>query len=100
MNIFISFIIGAVVGFVIAKLTSRSKDTRVVEKSEQEKQKNKNLDAVLAYIKEHREARNNDVEKLLNVSDATATRYLEELEKSGVIEQIGDKGRSVKYRLR
>ena len=43
---------------------------------------------------------NNDVEKLLNVSDATATNYLQELENENKIEQIGKTGRSVFYRLK
>ncbi|MDP3880980.1 MAG: HTH domain-containing protein [bacterium] len=40
---------------------------------------------------------NNDLENELGVSDATATRYLEELERQGKIEQIGKTGRGVKY---
>jgi Fic family protein len=40
---------------------------------------------------------NNDVEGLLGVSDATATRYLDELEKSGKIRQVGNTGRGVYY---
>lgn len=40
---------------------------------------------------------NNDIEKLLGVSDATATRYLDELEKEGKIHQVGTSGRSVFY---
>ena len=40
---------------------------------------------------------NNDVEILLNVSDATATNYLEELEKEGKIKQHGKVGRGVYY---
>lgn len=43
---------------------------------------------------------NNDIEKLLGVSDATATRYLSELEKEGRVEQIGTTGRGVEYRLK
>jgi predicted HTH transcriptional regulator len=41
---------------------------------------------------------NGDLENELGVSDATATRYLEELEQMGKIEQIGKTGRGVKYR--
>lgn len=41
---------------------------------------------------------NNDVEALLGVSDATAERYLNELEKQGRIAQIGKTGRTVSYR--
>ncbi len=40
---------------------------------------------------------NNDIEKLLGVSDATATRYLEELEREGKVKQVGTEGRSVYY---
>lgn len=36
-----------------------------------------------------RDITNDDVEKLLHVSDATATRYLQELEKGGRITQAG-----------
>ncbi len=40
---------------------------------------------------------NNDIETLLGVSDATATRYLDELEKEGKIRQVGQTGRYVYY---
>lgn len=40
---------------------------------------------------------NDDVQKLLGVSDATAERYLDELEKEGKIKQIGSEGRFVYY---
>jgi Fic family protein len=40
---------------------------------------------------------NDDVEKLLHVSDATATRYLSELEKQGKITQTGKTGHAVTY---
>ena len=40
---------------------------------------------------------NNDVEKLLGVSDATAERYLQKLESQGKIRQMKDTGRGVTY---
>ncbi|MBU4142612.1 hypothetical protein KJ590_01245, partial [Patescibacteria group bacterium] len=40
---------------------------------------------------------NDDIEKLLGVSDATVTRYLDELEKEGKIRQVGQTGRYVYY---
>lgn len=40
---------------------------------------------------------NNDVEKLLGVSNATAERYLQELEKEGILKQMGIIGRGVYY---
>ena len=40
---------------------------------------------------------NDEVEKLLHVSDATATRYLSALEKEGRIRQVGKTGKAVSY---
>lgn len=40
---------------------------------------------------------NDEVEKLLRVSDATASRYLSQLEKEGRIKQNGKTGRGVSY---
>jgi len=42
-------------------------------------------------------ATNDDIQRILGVSDATATRYLEALEKEGLIRQVGGKGRGVYY---
>lgn len=41
----------------------------------------------------------NDVEKLLDVSDRTARKYLDELENEEKITQIGERGRDVYYIL-
>jgi len=43
------------------------------------------------------EITNDEVEKLLHVSDATATRYLSALEKEGKIKQLGKTGTGVVY---
>ena len=40
---------------------------------------------------------NDEVEKLLHVSDATATRYLSALEKENKIKQVGKTGHGVVY---
>lgn len=105
MTTLIALIIGIIIGFLLARIfksskTTQEKDTRIIKKSEKEKQKHKNINAVLSYLTEHEEISNNDIEKLLNVSDATATRYLDELESQGRIEQHGEKGRFVTYRLK
>ncbi len=55
---------------------------------------------ILELFKTKGELTNNDVEKFLGVSDATVTRYFDELEKEGVIEAFGDSKRSTKYRLK
>jgi len=64
------------------------------------KAKEDKKERVIAYLKTRETITNNDVEDLLEVSDVTAYRYLEELEKEGQIQQIGKTGRAVKYQLR
>jgi len=67
--------------------------------AEQSKNKNKNKKRILEFLRQNKKATNNDIENLLGVSDATATRYLDELEKGGEVQQIGQTGRSVHYIL-
>ena len=57
----------------------------------------KKLVKVMTLFVKQTEITNDEVEKLLHVSDATATRYLAELEKRGKIQQVGTTGRGVKY---
>lgn len=65
--------------------------------AKQKEEKEKNLEKILIYFTGHEKVTNDDVEKLLGVSDATATRYLEELEKEGKVRQVGTEGRFVYY---
>lgn len=58
-----------------------------------------NKQKILELLKEKNKITNNDVEKLLSVSDATATRYLDELEKQGKIRQVGKTGKYVYYEI-
>ena len=57
----------------------------------------KTLLKVMALFAKQTEITNDEVEKLLHVSDATATHYLAKLEKRGKIRQVGTTGRGVKY---
>ncbi len=59
--------------------------------------KQKKLDKILTFLNTKPKITNNEVEKLLHVSDATATRYLSELEKEGKIQQVGKTGKAVEY---
>jgi predicted HTH transcriptional regulator len=60
--------------------------------------KSKRLEKILQLAKEKGEITNDDVEKLLHVSDMTATRYLNELVKQGRLKRIGPPSRA-KYQL-
>lgn len=79
--------------------------------SGQAQEKEQNLERVMRLFDEHdppsREASegqgdieitNDDVQEALGVSDATASRYLTELEERGEITQIGEEGRHVSYK--
>ena len=68
--------------------------------SEQTKQKDENKQKILAFVQEHEKIQNNDVEKLAGVSNATAERYLDELEKEGKLTQHGVIGPDVFYTLK
>ena len=59
--------------------------------------KRKKLDRVMSLFLEKSKITNDEVEKFLHVSDATATRYLSELEKEGKIKQTGKTGHAVSY---
>lgn len=59
--------------------------------------KRKKLDKVMALFLKHSKITNDEVEKFLHVSDATATRYLSQLEKENKIKQVGKTGHSVSY---
>lgn len=78
------------------KTKQREENLKLANETRQEK-KRKKIDAILNLFVERQTVTNDEVEKLLHVSDATATRYLEQLEKEGKIKQVGKTGRSVKY---
>ena len=59
--------------------------------------KRKKLDRVMSLFLKQSKITNDEVEKLLHVSDATATRYLSTLEKEGKVKQNGKTGKGVSY---
>ena len=62
-----------------------------------EHRRQESLEKILKLFDKQREISNRDVQNLLSVSDATATNYLEELERKGFISQKGVTGRGVSY---
>ncbi|MSR78936.1 MAG: hypothetical protein EXS59_02200 [Candidatus Taylorbacteria bacterium] len=59
--------------------------------------KRKKRDKIMFMLNTKNKITNDEVEKLLHVSDATATRYLSALEKENKIKQVGKTGTSVVY---
>ena len=99
------FIFGIIIGAFGMWLWSRNRQQQPAEMSglarhQQQRQaaKTKALEIILAHATEHGEITNEKVEELTNVSDATATRYLQELEDQGQLTQIGTVGPKVRYR--
>jgi len=88
----IYLIIGLMIGFYIWQ--------KFKPWNKQSQKKAENKEKILQLFQETEKVQNNDVEKLLGVSDATATRYLDELEKEGKLTQRGKTGQGVFYTLK
>lgn len=77
--------------------TTRAREMLIKARATIQSKKRKKLDKILVLLDEKKNIGNDDVEKLLHVSDATATRYLNQLEREGTIIQVGKTGQSVRY---
>lgn len=95
-----TIIIIAIVGIVIGYWLARQRRASGGLIFGQAKRKQENKQEILEYFQTNEKVTNNNIEKLLGVSDATATRYLNDLEKEGKIRQIGTTGHAVYYVLK
>ena len=82
---------------VVAPIANLTRDLAIKARAVIQGRKRKKLDKILTLIDNKKNIGNDDVEKLLHVSDATATRYLAQLEKEGKVIQVGKTGKSVRY---
>lgn len=123
---FIIFVIVGLVGFIIGRLSVKTflfskslgyldnirgkahqalserteeRKQRILEFMKDEEARQKKLEDCSVEDKK-KGVNNNDIEKLLDVSDGTANKYLNELEKEEKIEQVGVSGRGVYYVLK
>ncbi|MBP9822030.1 MAG: winged helix-turn-helix domain-containing protein [Candidatus Pacebacteria bacterium] len=92
MSNIIYLVVGAVIGYMVGKRNG----TGVGFGEKQVEEKKKNLEKILVMVGAGR-VTNNEVQQALGVSDATVTRYLDELEKQGKIRQVGTTGNAVFY---
>lgn len=83
--------IGIVIGLVFSRRRSKSFN------SEQSENKESNKRKILELFNTKNPITNNDAEAMLEISDATATRYFEELEREGKVRQVGKTGKHVYY---
>lgn len=77
--------------------THVARDLLVKARATIQDRKRKKLEKILEALTVKGKITNDEVEKLLHVSDATATRYLSALEKEGKIQQVGKTGKAVEY---
>ena len=108
INFAIGFVIAGIVAYIyVAYFWPRSDKDNTNGASNQSgndmnAEKKRNMEENLAKLEKHiagmsGKIRNNDVEKLLGVSDATAERYLQEMENRGLLKQIGTIGKHTHY---
>ena len=100
MDKIIIFIVGVFTGGSLVWIIKRRKSALSAFNLKRQQAKKQAKGEILKLLKEKENISNNDVERLLSVSDATATNYLQELENEGRIVQIGKTGRSVSYSLK
>lgn len=74
-----------------------SRDLLVKARATIQDRKRKKLEKILEALTAKGKITNDEVEKLLHVSDATATRYLDALVKQGKVKKIGTSGKAVAY---
>ncbi len=77
--------------------TSLARELLVKAREAIQFRKRKKLEKIMGMFLKQASITNDDVEKLLHISDATATRYLEQLKKEGKIKQSGRTGTGVSY---
>lgn len=82
---------------VIFNSRRKARELLVKARNAIQSRKRKKLDKIIVLFLKHSKITNDEVEKFLHVSDATATRYLSQLEKEGKIKQEGKTGKGVFY---
>lgn len=102
-----NFIWGLIAGIVVSiiacliwrkmKKPVASETTNFNPKVEAKQENIAKLENMISQKQTGEKITNDDMQKLLNVSDATAERYLQELEQKGLLKQEGEIGHSVFY---
>jgi len=91
MTWIIFLLVGFGVGYLLGRRQGRSVGSWGMDDA-------RRREKVLTLFERKAEITNDDVQKIMGISDATATRYLDALEMEGKIVQVGDTGRGVAYR--
>ena len=95
----IFYIVIMAIGFIIGYIIGKRNKTETFA-NDAERIKSENIAKLKEYLNTQTDEQinNEEVRKLLNVSDTTACRYLNDLEKENLIRQIGTDGPKVFYK--
>jgi Fic family protein len=97
MDIIFIFIAGAFLGALAVFLLKRKNNRSSGLMQKQSAEKQEHIKKIMDYIAGKDKIANDDIQKLLGVSDSTAQRYLNELEGKGVLKQVGEAGQGIFY---
>lgn len=97
--ILIGIIAGLIIGYFWYKKALPPKDIETGIMTDQMREKEENLQKIREYIIGKDKITNEEIQELLNTSNATTARYFNELETEGLIKQVGDSGQSVYYKI-
>ncbi|MEX1014058.1 MAG: winged helix-turn-helix transcriptional regulator [Candidatus Paceibacterota bacterium] len=99
---FLSIIIGIIIGGILSYYLFHHQLERNVETEIEEKieTKEENLNKILSLLEKEEELSNHDVREMIGVSSRTVVRYMDELEERGQVEQVGERGYGVVYKLK
>lgn len=100
----ITFILGLLIGGIGTwlYLTQNPKGAAFLNDfvTRQSETRSENLARVLALVSSKGVATSAEIEKSLGISEATVQAYLQELVQQGRLEQTGEEGKPIAYRLR
>lgn len=101
MTQIIFIIVGiAIIVILLSRKTREQVAGICVAALDQTVRKNANKEKVVTLLVEKGELSNSDIREALGVSERTAVRYMDELEREGKVEQVGNAGRGVIYHLK
>lgn len=82
---------------VTGKTPEQDRELLKIARAKIQTKKKQALEKIMTLFEKQEKITNDDVEKLLHCSDATARRYLNELIKQGKLKRIGKTGKAVTY---
>jgi predicted HTH transcriptional regulator len=100
-NVGLWIALGVVFGIIFDASNTRreTEEKHAGGSTEAKEEKEQHLAQILAFAAGKESIRNDEVQALLGVSDATTERYLDELEQAGKLTQVGKTGQGVFYKV-